>query len=247
MKEKISLKILSGPVALLAAGLGLYTGYPTLKERTKHKLAVVKNKRKIISSDLKEKKIIYLTFDDGPSGLYTEELLTLLDKENVKATFFVVGEFAAENPHIIRRMQREGHVIGLHSNRHINAAFQGPKTTLADWQAADENLKQLGVDAKYCRPPWGQFNLWTEKFFKENKKEPVLWDVMVEDWRGNTTAEEIAEKLMRRTGPDSIVCLHDGRGRNSAPARTIEALRIAIPFWKEEGYRFATIDSRGRS
>lgn len=71
--------------------------------------------------------------------------------------------------------------------------------------------------------------------------QPMLWDVMAEDWRGDTTASEIAHKLLTRTFDDAIICLHDGRGKNHAPARTIAALRRVLPQWLDAGYHFETV------
>ena len=77
-------------------------------------------------SALPASKRIYLTFDDGPSSPYTMELLRLLDLYQIKASFFVVGRFAGENPQIIRTMAEKGHLIGLHSLEHISAYLQPP-------------------------------------------------------------------------------------------------------------------------
>lgn len=71
---------------------------------------------------------------------------------------------------------------------------------------------------------------------------PMLWDVMAEDWRGDTTAAEIAYKLLTRTFDGAVICLHDGRGKNNAPSRTIAALRQVLPQWLEAGYCFQTVD-----
>ena len=71
---------------------------------------------------------------------------------------------------------------------------------------------------------------------------PMLWDVMAEDWRGDTTAAEIAYKLLTRTFDGAVICLHDGRGKNNAPARTIAALRQVLPQWLKAGYCFQTVD-----
>ena len=70
----------------------------------------------------------------------------------------------------------------------------------------------------------------------------MLWDVMAQDWSAGETAESIQRKLLRRTTGGRIICLHDGRGKDEAPARTIAALRKTIPLWLERGYRFDTVD-----
>lgn len=114
-----------------------------------------------------EGRILYLTFDDGPSEAYTEALLDLLDEYDIKASFFVVAEFAQKNPRIILRAKKEGHLIGIHSVNHQNALFWGNRFAFSDLAASIMTLKKLGCDAGYYRPPWGHLNLfilyWVKK------------------------------------------------------------------------------------
>jgi len=189
-------------------------------------------------------KYIYLTFDDGPSDRYTPELLDMLKAFEIKATFFVVASQAAENPQLIERMKDEGHMIALHSLEHKCPLFQSARQTQNDMERAVDIMTSLGVDIHFFRPPWGTLNLALKKQIRERGLEMVLWSVMAEDWQADITEDEISERLLSRTGNGSIVCLHDGRGSNDAPARTIAALRKTIPAWKSAGYSFLIIDER---
>ena len=189
-----------------------------------------------------EGKYIYLTFDDGPSKEYTDELLDLLKKYDIKATFFVVANYAKKAPTIIERMKREGHLIGLHTLEHKNPMFMTPMYTNYEFNKSIRIIKNLGLEIKYFRPAWGVFNLYTIKYFKKNGFTPVLWNVMAEDWKGDTTPSIISKKLLNRTKIGDVVCLHDGRGKNCAPMRTIEALQKVIPIWVEQGYKFLRVD-----
>ena len=209
-----------------------YSILPTLLYKLNHKLFKKNNKD----------KVLYLTFDDGPSKKYTYSLLDLLKKHNIRATFFVVATFAKENPEIINRMKKEGHVIGLHSLEHKNALIKGRLYTANDFKRSMEIMKELGVDVKYYRPPWGHFNINTALQIKKYKLKYVLWDVMAEDWKGNTSHQIIAQKLIRRSHSGDIICLHDGRGENEAPSRTIKALSISLQIWKNNGYKFMTME-----
>lgn len=191
------------------------------------------------------KQPIYLTFDDGPSAAYTMKLLDLLDMYHIRASFFVVGKFAEENPEIIQRMQETGHTIGLHSLEHISAYIQPPGYPKKDFSRSVKILKQLGINPRFYRPPWGHTRSCTRKLAKQYGLEIIYWDVMAEDWKGNTSAEEIAEKLLTRTRPGHIVCLHDGRGKKGAPERTINALKTVLPLWIKKGYQFHTIGEGG--
>lgn len=199
------------------------------------------NKKRFFNKEKRKEKIIYLTFDDGPSK-YTKELLELLKKYNVKATFFCVANFAKEQKEIIEKMKQEEHLIALHSLKHKNSMLQGIYETKTDLEKSLKVMKELGVNIKYYRPPWGDANLYLLKRLKKEKIKLILWNVMAEDWEGNTTEEIIANKLITRVEEGDIICLHDGRGKNEAPRRTIKALEIVIPIFLEKGYTFKTID-----
>lgn len=193
------------------------------------------------SATVKEKRL-YLTFDDGPSPEYTMELLDLLESYHIRASFFVVGRFAEENPQIIRHMADKGHLVGLHSLEHISAYLQPPGYRRRDFEDSIEILKGLGITPRFYRPPWGHTRGFTRKLAAKYGLKLIYWDVMAEDWKGGVTAEEIAGKLRKRTAPGHIICLHDGRGKKGAPGRTIEALRQVLPSWLQEGYQFFTVN-----
>lgn len=187
---------------------------------------------------------IYLTFDDGPSSEYTPELLDLLKERDIKATFFMVAEFAEQNPDLIDRMQRDGHQIALHTLNHRCLMLEGPVSTERDLNRAFGIMRDLGADVKYFRAPWGIVNMTMLGAIRNEHLKMVLWSVMAEDWRGDITSDEIARRLAKRVRSGSVICLHDGRGTNGAPARTIEALRKMLPEWQSEGYSFMRMDQR---
>lgn len=198
-------------------------------------------KTKFLKKEHKSEKSIYLTFDDGPSE-YTEELLDLLKEYDIKATFFCVANFAKERPNTIKRMQAEGHQIALHSLRHKNFMLQGVNETRKDLEKSLEIMQELGVNVKYYRAPWGDTNIYLLNAIKKKNLKLIYWHVMAEDWEGTTTKEIICKKLLSRTKGGDIICLHDGRGENEAPFRTIQALESAIPIFLEKGYTFKKID-----
>ena len=101
-------------------------------------------------------------------------------------------------------------------------------------------LQGLGINPRFYRPPWGHTTRALVNSAKSRCLMPVYWNVMAQDWKGNISAEEIASRLLKRTSPGSIICLHDGRGKKCAPGRTIAALEKVLPLWIAGGYRFVT-------
>ena len=96
-------------------------------------------------------------------------------------------------------------------------------------------LKELGIKPKFFRPPWGHFSLAAINEIKKLDLKIVLWNVIVGDWKANIESTTIADRLLRETEKGDIICLHDGRGKNDAPKRTVEALKIVLPIWKSQG------------
>lgn len=222
-------------VLLIILYMMIYGVIPTIIYR-------IRNKKDQKLRECAKSKDLYLTFDDGVDKKYTMEVLKVLKEFEISATFFVVASFAAENPKIVARMKEDGHLIGFHSLNHENEILQMPLKVKKDFIKGIDILKKLGVKVKYFRPPWGHFSLAGIKEIKKFNLKIVLWDVIVQDWEADTDAETIAKKLLDKTTKGNIICLHDGRGKNEAPKRTIEALKIVLPIWKSQGYIFKTVE-----
>ena len=189
----------------------------------------------------REDKEIMLTFDDGPDSLYTERVLDLLYKEDIRASFFVVTDFAKENKDILYRMKDEGHTIGIHSRNHRRIFFRGYRYTKEDLEKSLEDMNKLGIEIKYYRPPWGRINIFSDFILREHGIKKILWNVMAKDWSKNSSAKDIEERLLAQVKEGSIICLHDGRGKDKAPERMILALSRVIVDLKAEGYKFITV------
>lgn len=198
--------------------------------------------RKRVKEGSRDRRL-FLTFDDGPSRAYTGQLLCLLKQYQIIASFFVVAEFARENPDLIEWMEEEGHLVGIHSVRHRNALFKGRRFVCEDLRESVETLEDMGIKIRYYRPPWGHLNLWTLFFIRKWNLKLILWDVMANDWSARETAESIREKILSRVFPGAVLCLHDGRGAARAPERTIEALKESLPVLIEQGYSFERMDA----
>ena len=186
-------------------------------------------------------KTIYLTFDDGPSK-YTAKLLKVLEKYNIKASFFCVANFANTHKDIMIKMNTNGHYIALHSLNHKNALIMSPLKTNKDFKESMKIMHDLNIPINYYRPPWGHLNIFSLFNIKKYHLKLMLWNVMAEDWEPNTNEWIITQKLLKRIQGNDIICLHDGRGKNNAPLKTIKALDKVIPILLSEGYIFKTVD-----
>ncbi len=186
-------------------------------------------------------KNILLTFDDGVDPVHTEKLLDLLKEQNVKAAFFILARSVQKYPCIVDRIINEGHTLGLHSLEHKNALLKGYFYTKKDFDTSMQIIKKHGYEIKYFRPPWGHINIFTLIYAKRYKLDIILWDVMAQDWKSSLTSHDISNRLMKRVDNGSIICLHDGRGEDNAPKRTITALETTIPFLKETGFNFTKL------
>lgn len=189
---------------------------------------------------------VAFTFDDGPHPVYTPQLLDLLKKFQVKATFFVLGSKAAQYPELILRMHREGHLIGIHNYRHYPNAFMTPKQICQQIDQTAEIVMQItGERPSYYRPPWGIlnfFDLWIHQDF-----HIVLWSVMAGDWKRRGGSSKVKKRLIRRLKDGSIFLLHDSGetfGADvDAPENTLQALREFLNFVLNEGYQCVRIDT----
>lgn len=188
-----------------------------------------------------EKKVIALTFDDGPDKKYTPILLDLLKKYNIKCTFFVVAEKAYDNKEIIDRMLTDGHSVGLHSLKHQSAWLSFPWKPKKDFDLSLNYMSKLGIRPEFFRPPWGTFNLLTQYYAGKNNLNTVLWSMNAADWSKKTTTNDIVSKITNKIKPGDILVLHDSNGAEGAPMRTITALEEILPHLLIEGYEFITL------
>lgn len=179
-------------------------------------------------------KLIALTFDDGPRRSTTTKLLDGLSERGVQATFFLIGGQVAGNEDILKRMDREGHQIGIHTFDHV----QLTSLNQADFDAQVEKtralLKQvLGHNDFLLRPPYGIL----DDGVKEMAGCPIiLWSIDPEDWKDQDTAREV-EHIVSHAEDGSIILMHD-----IFPASVDAALEV-VDRLHEQGYLFCTVDA----
>ncbi len=194
----------------------------------------------------KNLKLAALTFDDGPYGQATTEILDILKSKDVKATFFVMGMRAKQYPDILRREVQEGHLIGNHSYNHSNRLYlYGREKLLANINSADDAIDEVaGVRPKIFRPPYGYESPWMVNDLKKAGYAVIRWNDMTEDWYMKESSEKITKSILRKLKKRAIIDLHDGRDiqPNYSRENVIKALPVIIDTMKEKGYTFVTID-----
>ena len=184
------------------------------------------------------RRIIYFTFDDGPGAIYTPQILNVLHREHVHATFFVLGNRCNALPEIVRKIQREGHEIGSHGYDHRNLACASLPVVKSEIALADSAIaKAVGHRPLYYRPPYGAIDRTEIPAIQRMGHKVRFWTVDSADWKA-TSASSIVHNVERSAGPNSIVLFHDGL---STSRFTIQALPILIQYYKSRGYRFRTL------
>ena len=184
---------------------------------------------------------IALTFDDGPDPVWTERTLAALDREHVRASFFLVGERAVRALETVRRIQAAGHEIGSHGWSHRSLWLCGPRRTEDEIGRAHRFLSEtVGQPVRHFRPPWGMVNAAMFGALRRHGQRCVLWSIQPEGLRA-TPPERQVEHVLDRAHPGAIVDLHDAEGVRDAPERLLAALPPMIAGLRELGYELTTM------
>jgi peptidoglycan-N-acetylglucosamine deacetylase len=192
-----------------------------------------------------------LTYDDGPNDACTEQLLNVLARSNVRATFFLIGRFVRERRDLTRRIHAAGHLIGNHTMTHPRLLYCSPsrvREELASTNAAIEDA--IGERVRYFRPPHGARRPGVLRVTRELGLTPVMWNVSSYDWT-TTNPETILATLEkgirrnRRRGCGSNLLLHDGSqaGIGHDRAATVAATELVLASTQREQVRFVTVDA----
>ncbi|MEA3500231.1 MAG: polysaccharide deacetylase family protein [Candidatus Marinimicrobia bacterium] len=198
---------------------------------------------KIIFRGNDKKKIIALTFDDGPQSPYTENILEVLKKNKISATFFLLGENIKKYPESVKKIISGNHEIGNHSYSHKKLIFKTYDFIKNEIQKTDEILKTYKIETKVFRPPFGLMFILLPFLAQKFEKKIIFWNINSKDYLG-LSAKKISEKILNKIRPGSIILMHDGNGLESGDrSNTVEVLKIIIPKLQEIGYNFSTISN----
>jgi peptidoglycan-N-acetylmuramic acid deacetylase len=188
-----------------------------------------------------DKKVIYLTFDEGYENGQTEIILDTLKKHNVKAAFFVVKPYILANPELINRMVEEGHLVCNHSSRHLSMP------TITDYEKFSQEFKEveeayqelIGKEMpKYFRPPMGKYSELSLNYTQEYGYKTVFWSFAYADWEKNKqpSVEFAQKRILERTHNGAVILLHAVSTTN---AKILESI---ITEWKNQGYEIKSLD-----
>lgn len=181
---------------------------------------------------LEGKKLVALTFDDGPSKVTTGRLLDILKEKQVKATFFTVGRMAEQAPELLQREKAEGHVVASHSMTHRDLGRSTEAEIRAEVNEVDRVFLQvIGEKPSLLRPPYGSISDITRQVVGQPL---MLWSVDPEDWR-ERNAETVKQRVVGATFDGAVVLMHD------IYDSTVDATGRIIDELRAQGYEFVTL------
>ena len=187
-------------------------------------------------------KVLYLTFDAGYENGCTGQILNVLQKHQVPAAFFLVGNYIEKNPDLVRRMEAEGHIVANHTMHHYDMSKLSDKAAFSKELTDLEVLYQKTTGKtmpKYYRPPQGIYSEENLRMAKDLGYKTVFWSLAYVDWNNDAqpTAEQAFSKLLPRTHDGAVVLLHSTSKTNA------EILDELLAKWKNMGYRFGTLEA----
>lgn len=185
-------------------------------------------------------KVVALTYDDGPHPKFTPEILAILDRYHVKATFFMIGRQMDKYPGIVREILAKGHVIGNHTYTHpANIEADTSAQVIRELEECEKVVERLsGKRAYLFRPPRGLVDSTVFNIAREEGYQTVLWTVSA-DHHDAPTPRLMADRVIKMIRPGGIILAHDG----TFPARwkDVQATPLIIEALKKRGYRFVTV------
>jgi peptidoglycan/xylan/chitin deacetylase (PgdA/CDA1 family) len=187
---------------------------------------------------------IALTFDDGPQDIYTPQILDILKKYGVKATFFLIGKNVEAFPDVAKRIAQEGHCIGNHTYSHPDLVLKTKEHIRLELKNAQDAIyKATGIKPYLFRPPYGADNHWVALEVENLGYVIIKWSTSGLNGRNDLQFDKLAQEVITNTRNGSIILLHDGNRLSHKIDRSqiVKALPIIIETLQGQGYHFVTI------
>ena len=186
---------------------------------------------------------IYLTFDDGPTPEITEWVLKLLKEQDIKATFFCIGNNIEKYPDIFQKVLQEGHAIGNHTYNHLKGWKTAKEDYIENTKSCERIIKEYTKDidrrSKLFRPPYGKIKFSQAKILRQLGYKIVMWDVISVDYDKNISPKKCLKNVTKNTTSGSVIVFHDS-------IKAFDNLKFALPeairYLKNKGFVFDRID-----
>ncbi len=201
--------------------------------------SVATSESAIVFADVRtEKRVVAMTFDDGPDPRWTPSILDALIESGSTATFFVIGRNVTANPAITRDLAASGMEIANHTQDHVDFHDANLPEQLDQIRNCSRSIKEVGVEeADYFRPPKGVLPFGSVQAFRQEGRPTVLWDVSVE--RRDESDDEIVERVLASVHPGSIILAHDGGIPNRA--KTVRVIPRILKGLSALGYEVVSV------
>jgi len=183
---------------------------------------------------------IYLTFDDGPTPEITAQVLEILDKHNIKATFFCIGNNVRKYPEIVQKIISKNHSVGNHTYSHLKGWKTSTKTYISNTEACEIKLNSLFKiqNSKLFRPPYGKITPWQSYKLRKLGYKIIMWDVLSKDYDMTLSPETCYENVVNNVTSGSIIVFHDSI---KAQKNLFNSLDKTIETLKSKGFNFEKI------
>ena len=184
-------------------------------------------------------RVVYFTFDDGPTATLTATLLDTLARFDANATFFVLGKHAQQRPALVRDLADAGHTLGNHTYSHPDAWRSSSSRVLGELERTTGLLEDLtGQPLRWMRPPYGRFTRAMRRWCDLRRQRCTMWDIGPGDYLPTATPANISRRILDAVRPGSIIVLHDNP---KAEQVTPSALAGVLQDLSKDGWRFAAL------
>ena len=206
--------------------------------RAKQRALAIKHPKSLYFNGDTMRKEIALTFDDGPDARVTPQVLKILAKYKVPASFFLVGNYVKNHPGVVKKIDKEGHLVLNHSTSHQSYMKKQKSWIKRDLMTTENAIfKVIGKRSAMFRPPYGDIDLNMIEEVQANGYKNIIWSYDTLDWTG-ASIDTIAQGIITKVRPGEIILMHSRQGVEN----TVKALPKIIQRLQQQGYQFVRLD-----